>query len=60
MLIYKTNFNNTLEEFINSFKIDNNLAKETILEKNILYVKELIISYIETLKIEIENEIVEK
>ncbi len=60
MLIYKTNFNNTLEEFINSFKIDNNLANETILEKNILYVKELIISYIETLKIEIENEIVEK
>ena len=60
MLIYKTNFNNTLEEFINSFKIDNNLANETILKKNILYVKELIISYIETLKIEIENEIVEK
>ena len=60
MLIYKTNFNNTLEEFINSFKIDNNLANETILEKNILYVKEFIISYIETLKIEIENEIVEK
>ena len=53
LITYKTNFNNTLEEFINSFtkslekkEFDN----ETVLEKLYLYTKELFLSYIETLK----------
>ena len=60
ILIYKTNFNNTLEEFINLFKINDKLDNETILEKYYLYIKELIESYIETLEIEIDKEIIKK
>ena len=58
LMIYKTNFNNTLEEFINSFtkslekkEFDN----ETVLEKLYLYTKELFLSYIETLKLKISR-----
>jgi hypothetical protein len=50
-LIYITNFNNTLEEFIDSFDIEHNFDNETVVEKYYLYVKELFSSYIETLKI---------
>ena len=50
-LIYITNFNNTLEEFIDSFDIEQNFDNETIIEKYYLYVRELFLSYIETLKI---------
>jgi len=53
-IIYKYNFNNTLEEFIDKFekKFDN----ETALEKFYLYVKELFLSYVETLKLKIDQE----
>ena len=50
-LIYITNFNNTLEEFIDSFDIEQNFDNETIIEKYYLYVRELFLSYIETLNI---------
>ena len=50
-LIYITNFNNTLEEFIDSFDIEQNFDNETVIEKYYLYVRELFLSYIETLKI---------
>ena len=50
-LIYITNFNNTLEEFIDSFDIEHNFDNETVIEKYYLYVRELFLSYIETLKI---------
>ena len=50
-LTYITNFNNTLEEFIDSFDIDHNIDNETIIEKYYLYVNELFLSYIETLGI---------
>ena len=49
-LIYITNYNNTLEEFINSFDIEHNIDNETVIEKYYLYVRELFSSYIETLK----------
>ena len=47
-ILYLTNFNETLEEFIDGFGevFDN----ETLLEKYYLYVKELFLSYIEILK----------
>ena len=54
-IVYITNFNNTLEEFIDSFDIDNNYDNETIVEKYYLYIRELFISYIETLKLKIEG-----
>ena len=50
-LIYISNFNNTLEEFIDSFDIEKNFDNETIIEKYYLYVRELFLSYIETLKL---------
>ena len=50
-LIYITNFNNTLEEFIDSFDIEHNFDNETVIEKYYLYIRELFLSYIETLKI---------
>ena len=50
-LIYITNFNNTLEEFIDSFDIEKNFDNETIIEKYYLYIRELFSSYIETLSI---------
>ena len=50
-LIYITNFNNTLEEFIDSFDIEQNFDNETVIEKYYLYVRELFLSYIETLSI---------
>ena len=50
-LIYITNFNNTLEEFIDSFDTENNFDNETVIEKYYLYIRELFLSYIETLKI---------
>ena len=53
--VYITNFNNTLEEFIDSINIDNNYDNETIVEKYYLYVRELFLSYIETLKLKIED-----
>ena len=52
-IIYKSNFNNTLEEFIN--KLDKNFDNETVLEKFYLYVKELFLSYAETLKLAIDR-----
>ena len=45
-LIYITNFNNTLEEFIDSFDIEKNFDNETIIEKYYLYIRELFSSYI--------------
>ena len=51
--IYINNFNETLEKFINS--IDNSFDNETLLEKYYLYIKELFLSYIETLKLTIEK-----
>ena len=61
-LIYKNNFNNALEEFINSF--DKNFDNETVLEKFYLYTRELFLSYLETLKLNISKgdqlELVEK
>ena len=47
-IIFLNNFNETLEEFIDHFgeEFDN----ETLLEKYYLYVKELFLSYLETLK----------
>ena len=50
-LIYITNFNNTLEEYIDAFDIEYNFDNETVIEKYYLYVRELFLSYIETLKI---------
>ena len=44
------NYNNILEEFIDSF--DKDFDNETIIEKYYIYVKELFISYTKTLKIE--------
>ena len=52
-IIYKSNFNNTLEEFID--KLDKNFDNETVLEKFYLYVKELFLSYVETLKLAINR-----
>ena len=52
-IIYITNFNNTLEEFIDNF--DKNFDNETVLEKFFLYVKELFSSYIETLLLGIDK-----
>ena len=55
-VIYITNFNNTLEEFIDLFDIDNNYDNETMLEKYYLYVKELFQSYIATLKLGLDDD----
>ena len=52
-ITYITNFNNTLEEFIDKF--DKTFDNETCLEKLYLYVKELFLSYIETLKLGIDR-----
>ena len=66
-LIYITNFNEALEEFIDEFITlfgiaDNNYDNETILEKYYLYVKKLFQSYIVTLKLSLEDKkhIIEK
>ena len=48
-----TNYNNILEEFIDKF--DNKYDNETMLEKLYLYVKELFLSYMETLKLSIDK-----
>ena len=62
-LIYISNFNETLEEFIDSYDIDN-CDNETVIEKYYLYIKELLLSYIETLKfdlkIKVKKKIIEK
>ena len=52
--IYKINFNNTLEKFIDSF--GTTFDNETLFEKYFFYVKELFLSYIETLTLEIEKD----
>jgi len=52
-IIYRTNYNETLEEFIDNF--DKNCDNETVLEKLYLYVKELFLSYVETLKLDIDQ-----
>jgi len=49
------NYNNTLEEFIDKFKID--FDNETMIEKYYIFVKELIISYSKILNI--KSEIIE-
>ena len=56
IIIYKTNYNNTLEELINSFNIDKVRSNEALFEKYYLYIKELFISYAETLKLKIEKD----
>ena len=56
MVVYKTNYNNTLEEFINSFNINKGFANEVLFEKYYLYIKELFISYAETLKLKIDKD----
>jgi len=59
------NYNNTLEEFVDLFNI-NNFDNETMVEKYYIYVSQLINSYIKTLKIqayckgEEQNQIKEK
>ena len=51
-LIYITNFNKTLVQYIDAFEIENNnFDNETVIEKDYLYVRELFLSYIETLEI---------
>ena len=45
------NYNNTLEEFVDLFDI-NNFDNETMVEKYYIYVSQLINSYIKTLKIQ--------
>ena len=52
-VIYKSNFNSTLEEFID--KLEKKFDNETVLEKFYLYVKELFLSYVETLKLAINK-----
>ena len=52
-IIYIKNFNETLEEFIDLF--DKNFDNETVLEKYYLYIKELFLSYIETLSLAIDK-----
>ena len=54
-LIYITNFNETLEELIDSFDIDNDCDNETVIEKYYLYIEEICLSYIETLKLNLER-----
>ena len=51
--IYLNNFNEALEEFIEKFSKD--FDNETLLEKYYLYIKELFLSYIETLKCELDK-----
>ena len=48
-----TNYNNILEEFIDKF--DKNYDNETMLEKLYLYVKELFLSYLETIKLSLDK-----
>lgn len=58
LIIYKTNFNNTLEEFINTFfnSIENKeFDNETELEKLFLYTNQLFKSYAETSKLELSK-----
>ena len=55
-VIYKTNFNNTLEEFIVLINIEKNNDNETMIEKYYLYVKELFQSYIVTLKLNLDDD----
>ena len=54
-IIFKNNYNNTLEEFIDSFEkkeqTEQNFDNETAIEKYFLYIRELFLSYIETLKL---------
>lgn len=52
-VIYKSNFNSTLEKFIDKF--DKKFDNETVLEKFYLYVKELFQSYVETLKLTLDK-----
>ena len=52
--IYKINFNNALEKFIDLF--DKSFDNETLFEKVFLYIKELFTSYIETFTLELEKE----
>jgi len=57
-IIYKENFNRTLEKLIEKFieNLQKNFDNETVLEKFYLYVKELFLSYNETLKLRIDKE----
>ena len=58
LIIYKTNFNITLEEFINSFynSLENKeFDNETVLEKLYLYTNQLFISYAETVKLQLSK-----
>ena len=55
-ITYLLNFNETLEDFLDLFDIDNkNSDNETIFEKYYLYVKELFPFYIEALKLELDK-----
>ena len=62
LIKYITNYNKTLEEFVNKFNKD--FDNETIFEKFYLYIKELFLSYIETLQLGLndgaKNQIFEK
>ena len=51
--LYLSNFNETLEDFIDGF--DKDFDNETILEKFYLYIKELFLSYVEYFKLELEK-----
>ena len=53
-IIYKSNFNSALERFIEKF--EKNFDNETVLKKFYLYVKELFLSYTETLKLNLDKE----
>jgi hypothetical protein len=56
-ITYLNNFNDTLEEFIESFDIDknNDNDNETIIEKYYLYIKELFLSYSKILKLDLKR-----
>ena len=51
--LYLSNFNETLEDFIDNF--DKDFDNETILEKFFLYIKELFLSYVESYKLDINK-----
>ena len=56
--IYKINFNNALETFIDSF--GKTFDNETLFEKVYLYIKQLFSSYCETLTLNLDVRMIEK
>ena len=52
-IIIITNYNESLEKFVDKF--DKSFDNETVFEKYYLYIKELFLSYIETLRLDIDR-----